>query len=227
MRRLRVLVVAFLTVPALALAGCGGHGSPRSLPSDPLVPSTTTSSAAAPTPTPSPTPTPTPTPSPTPTCTVTSGMGPDEKADYLKALRSKDRPDYSALFMTDTGVYLSLKDGKRPCEAVEVKISHFRVDMTRATSKPGYSHSYKPINTVVVKVGPRDGFAPGSVPPPPQGCGGTLSVLYVGDEITEDDLPDELRLPSADSSIDWTLVVLTADRALDGVFQPPAGVRDC
>lgn len=223
MRRLRVLVVPFLTVPALVLAGCGGQGSPRSLPSDPLVPGPATSSAAAPTPTP----TPTPTPSPTPTCTVTSGMGPDEKAAYLKALRSKDRPDYSALFMTDTGVYLSLKDGKRPCEAVEVKVGHFRVDMTRATSKPGYSYSYKPINTVIVKVGPRDGLAPGSVPPPPEGCGGTLSVLYVGDEITEDDLPDGLRLPSADSSIDWTLVVLSADRALDGVFQPPAGVRNC
>ncbi|MEU9799497.1 hypothetical protein [Streptomyces sp. NPDC051000] len=49
----------------------------------------------------------------------------------------------------------------------------------------------------------------------------------VGDEITEDDLPDQLRLPGADSPIDWTLVVLPADRALDGVFQPPAGVGGC
>lgn len=241
MRRLRVFAVPFLTLPGLVLAGCSGSGSglgslrpalPSASSSAPSAPSTAPLTVPSPTPTPTPTPPPPPPPSPAPTtpCTVTTGLDTKGMTGYLKGLRSSERPapsDTPALFMVDNGVWLSLRESQRPCEAVPVKLGHFRVDMTKSSSSAGYKFTYAPIDTLTLAVGPGDGLVRGSVPPPPSGCGGTLSVLYVGRELEESELPEHLNLPAKDSTLDWTLVEVSADRVLDAVFKPPPGAKSC
>ncbi|WP_328298124.1 hypothetical protein OG389_10075 [Streptomyces sp. NBC_00435] len=233
MRRLRVFAVPFLTLPALVLAGCSGSGSGLgSLRSAPPSASTSPSASASPSPSPLPTPAPSPPPSPAPTtpCTVTAGLDTKGMTGYLKGLRSSERPapsDSSALFMVDNGVWLGLRDSQRPCGPVPVKLSHFRVDMTKSSSSAGYKFTYAPIDTLTLAVGPGDGLVRGSVPPPPSGCGGTLSVLYVGQDLAQNELPEHLSLPGTDSTLDWTLVDVSADRVLDAVFKPPPGAKSC
>nr|WSX52380.1 hypothetical protein OG409_27675 [Streptomyces sp. NBC_00974] len=231
MRRLRVFAVPFLTFPVLVLAGCSnsgsGLGSLRSLP--PAPPSPSPSPSASPSAS-APPASPPPLSLPATPCTITTGLDTKGMTAYLKGLRSSDRPgpsDYSALFMTDSGVYLRLKDAQRPCAPVPAQLSHFRVDMTRATTSAGYKFTYTAIDSLTLGVGPADGMVRGSVPPPPSGCGGTLSVLSVGQAVTEDELPRQLRLPPDDSTLDWTLADIPADRVLDAVFKPPPGAKNC
>ncbi|MFG2709643.1 hypothetical protein ACGFX2_03680 [Streptomyces goshikiensis] len=220
MRRLPGLIVPLLTVPVLALAGCGGAGQVRTAPS----------ASASPSPL-SPSPDPAPSPSPSSPrnrlCVPTTYMTTAGRLAYLKDLSDSAHGASPAFFMTDSGVYLLAKETQRPCEAVRFQLSWFRVEMTRAGSgsTARYSFTYAPIESTTLSAGPRDGRVVGSVPPPPKGCSGTLSVVYVGEEITEDDLPDGLNMPSG--SLDWTLVSLDADRALSAVFKPPAGASSC
>ncbi|MEW1634964.1 hypothetical protein AB0469_12900 [Streptomyces sp. NPDC093801] len=160
-------------------------------------------------------------------CTATKGLDSSALADYLKGLKSSDRSDSRALFMVDDGVYLRLVKTQPPCEAVPVRLGFFRVDMSRSADSAGYTFTYAPIRTLTIAVGPRDGKADGSVPPAPSGCGGVLSVSYVGRDLVESDLPHSLRLPGKDSTLDWVLADVERDGVLDAVFKPPAGFRDC
>ncbi|MCX4525368.1 MULTISPECIES: hypothetical protein [unclassified Streptomyces] len=228
MRRLRGLIVPFLTLPVLALAGCGGAGQVRTAPSAPASPS-----PVSPSPDPAPASSPPPAPSPGSTrnrlCVPTTGMTTADRLAYFKDLSDSDHGASPAFFMTDSGVYLLAKETQRPCEAVRFQLSWFRVEMTRAGagSTARYSFTYAPIESTTLSAGPRDGRVVGSVPPPPKGCSGTLSVVYVGEEITEEDLPEGLNMPSASSTLDWTLVELDAERVLSAVFKPPAGASSC
>ncbi|WP_330295911.1 hypothetical protein [Streptomyces sp. NBC_00503] len=232
MRRLRVLAVPFLTLPLLVVAGCAGSGTGLPLGAGGASPSASVLSTPSPSPTPTPSPTPSPVPAPVPTtpCTVTAGLDTKGLTGYLKGLRSSDRPaasDSSALFMVDSGVWLGLRNSQRPCEAVPVKLSHVRVEMTKSSSSAGYKFTYGPIDTRTLAVGPDDGLVRGSVPPAPSGCGGALSILYVGQELAESELPEHLSLPTTDSTLDWTLVDVSVDRVLDAVFKPPPGAKSC
>ncbi|GHD69213.1 hypothetical protein OHU17_26260 [Streptomyces goshikiensis] len=225
MRRLPGLIVPLLTVPLLALAGCGGGGQTRTAP--PSVPASPSPLSPSPDPAPSPSPSPSPSSTRNGLCVPTMYMSTAGRLAYLKDLSDSSHGASPAFFMTDSGVYLLAKETQRPCEAVPFQLSWFRVEMTRAGSGSSarYSFTYAPIESTTLSAGPRDGRVVGSVPPPPKGCSGTLSVLYVGEEITEDDLPDGLNMPGG--SLDWSLVTLDADRALSAVFKPPAGASSC
>ncbi|WP_330328551.1 hypothetical protein OHS33_01555 [Streptomyces sp. NBC_00536] len=245
MRRLRVSVVPLLTAPVLALTACSGSGSgaglglgpDRSVPPASASPSASASavpSAAAPVP-PGPGTLPVPVPSAalSPRCTPTASLDTAALGAYIRGLRASDRAQssYSALFMVDTGVYLRLKDAVRPCEPLRLKLTHFRVHIAKATpgstTAAGFSFTYAPIETLTVSAGPGDGFAEGSKPPATEKCGGTLSVVYLGEEVTERELPSQLQFPKTDSTLDWTLADVSAERVLDAVFKPPPEARSC
>ncbi|MFF3019673.1 hypothetical protein [Streptomyces sp. NPDC057939] len=249
MRRLPVSAVPFLTasllaVPLLAVTGCGGDPLVRAEPS-----SSTTYAPATP-----PVSSPTPSPSPTPPCVPTAGMDDAQRLGYLKNLKHEDRPQDPALFILDDGIMIFPADEDRSCEPVPVKVSHFWVETTRVRVEPSpastrptlppltgglgarptaepdrYAFEYAPINTVTVGVGPAEGFAHGgSEPPAAKKCSGTLSVVYVGEEITTADLPEELSFSSGGAvSLDWTSVDIDTDRALDAVFVPPTDPKSC
>lgn len=224
MRRLRLPAAVFLSLSALALAGCSGAGSGADIgagASRSKAPSSASSSS------PAPAPSDTPAPSPTAPCTATKGLDTAALAGYLKGLRSSDRADSEALFMVDTGMYLRLVKTQPPCEPVPTRIGFFRVDMAHSADSAGFKFTYAPIRAVTVAVGPRDGKVDGSTPPEPSGCGGVLSVAYLGRDLVESDLPRTLQLPSADSTLDWVIADVERDGVLDAVFKPPAGFRGC
>ncbi|MFB6809359.1 hypothetical protein [Streptomyces sp. NPDC056387] len=233
MRRLRLRATAVLSVSAFVLAGCSGAGpaadirggAARSKAS--ASPSPSPSASASPPASPGVIAAPAPAPVPTLPCTSTTGLDATALADYLKGLKSSDRADSQALFMVDDGLYLRLVKTQPPCEPVPVKLGFFRVDMTHSTDSAGYKFTYTPIRTLTLAVGPADGKVDGSLPPAPSGCGGILSVAYVGRDLGESDLPHSLRLPAKDSTLDWVLIDVERDGVLDAVFKPPSGARDC
>ncbi|MFI5979979.1 hypothetical protein ACIBEA_03775 [Streptomyces sp. NPDC051555] len=245
MPRLRAFAVPLLTAPLLALTACSGSGSDSGaglglgLGPDRATPSASASPSASAPPTPSSSPSgPAPGTLPVPTgvasrpCTPIASLDAAGLGAYIKALRASDRTtsSYSALFMVDTGVYLRLKDAQRPCEPIRVRLSHFRVHIAKATpgsSTGGFAFTYTPLETLTVSAGPGDGFAEGSKPPGTEKCGGTLSVSYLGDEVTPRELPSQLQFPKTDSTLDWTLADVSADRVLDAVFKPPADSGSC
>ncbi|MFD7029514.1 hypothetical protein ACFWAR_15895 [Streptomyces sp. NPDC059917] len=247
MPRLPASAALLLTVPLLALTACSGSGSDsgaglglglgpdRAAPSASASPSASPSASAPPTPSasaPAPGTAPVPTGAASRPCTPIAALDAAGLGAYIKALRASDRTtsSYSALFMVDTGVYLRLKDAQRPCEPIRVRLSHFRVHIAKATpgsSTGGFSFTYTPLETLTVSAGPGDGFAEGSKPPATEKCGGTLSVSYLGDEVTARELPSQLQFPKTDSTLDWTLADVSADRVLDAVFKPPADAGSC
>ncbi|MEU5806943.1 hypothetical protein [Streptomyces sp. NPDC047718] len=158
----------------------------------------------------------------------TADMGETERRDYLKHLKNREPGLPMAVFATDSGVHLFAEPTRRPCSPVPVRLGHFRVDVKRATSGSAqYSFRYAPIATLTVNVGPQDGMAPDSRPPGAQNCSGTLSVVYVGTDITADELPDELSFRSGSTSLKWTSVDFTDERVLDTVFIPPPDAKSC
>ncbi|WP_405981138.1 hypothetical protein [Streptomyces sp. NBC_00158] len=232
MRSLRALTAPLLTLPLLALAGCSaagsgadiGAGGPRSASSAPASP--TPSSSASPV-APPVSPTPPPEPARTSACTATAGLDTTALGTYLKGLKASDSKDVPSLFVVDDGVYFRLKDTQPPCEALAVKLGHFRVDMVRSTDSAGYDFTYGPIRTRTLAVGPHEGKVDGSEPPATARCAGVLSVIYLGRDLVVGDLPHDLRLPAKDAVLDWSLVDVRRDGVLGAVFKPPAGARDC
>ncbi|MFJ3881765.1 hypothetical protein ACIPW5_30515 [Streptomyces sp. NPDC090077] len=228
MRSLRAFTAPLLALPLLALAGCGGGGAdigaggPRPASSAP----SSSPSSSSPVPPPASPATPSE-PARTAACTATAGLDTTALGTYLKGLKASDSKDVPSLFIVDDGVYFRLKDTQPPCEAVTVKLGHFRVDMARSADSAGYSFTYGPIRTRTLAVGPAEGKADGSEPPATARCAGVLSVVYVGRDLAVGDLPHDLPLPPKDSVLDWSLVDVRRDGVLGAVFKPPAGARDC
>ncbi|KIF03400.1 hypothetical protein PL81_24470 [Streptomyces sp. RSD-27] len=229
MRRSRLPAAVCLSLSALVLSACSGAGPGADIGAG----AARSKAPASPSPSPSassPAPSgviPSADPAPSLPCTSTKGLDAPALTDYLKGLKSSDRTDSRALFMVDDGLYLRLVKTQPPCEPVPVKLGFFRVDMTRSADSAGYAFTYAPIRTTTVSVGPSDGKVDGSLPPAPSGCGGVLSVSYVGRDLVESDLPHSLRLPGKDSTLDWVLIDVGRDGVLDAVFKPPPGARDC
>ncbi|MEU8778805.1 hypothetical protein [Streptomyces sp. NPDC048606] len=242
MRRLPLLAAPLVALPVLLLTGCSDAVTGADIGAGPF-PSATPSPTQSPSPSPSPSPSatqsqlvlpPTPLPSwpvgartPATDCTPTSGLDAQGLTSYFKNLKSSDTKDSPALFMVDDGVFFRLKDTRPPCESVPVKLSHFRVDMAHSKDSSGYTFTYKALRTLTLAVGPRDGKVDDSTPPATEHCAGVLSVIYEGQDLDQDDLPENLRLPAKDSTLDWTLVEVKREGALDAVFKPPADARSC
>lgn len=235
MRSLRALTAPLLALPLLALAGCSGAGpgadigagGPRSASSAPVSPKPSPSQSPV-TPPAAPAPPATPAePARTSACTATAGLDTTALGTYLKGLRASDSKDVPSLFVVDDGVYFRLKDTQPPCEALAVKLGHFRVDLARSTDSAGYEFTYGPIRTRTLAVGPHEGKVDGSEPPATARCAGVLSVVYLGRDLAVGDLPRDLRLSAKDAVLDWSLVDVRRDGVLGAVFKPPAGARDC
>lgn len=239
------LVLPVVSLALLAVAGCS-EGAPAASGSP-------AGRSAGPTPTPTPPPSRTPAPSATPTataaptpvdaggeCVDTKAMDTGKRARYLAGLKSTSGSYGSkALTIDGDGLNFRPEQTERPCEAVEVRLSRFWVDMTRASdaagrprtspTAPTYEFRYTLMDRPSLSVGPEDGIAKGSVPPDSTGCRGSLSVVHVGHDIPIDELPDDLRMPTSFTAAGRGAmdVKVEAEGTLAATFVPPSGTSFC
>ncbi|GGZ66147.1 hypothetical protein [Streptomyces subrutilus] len=239
MHRLRLFAAPLLVLPVLALQGCSGTG-----PAGSARPGGSASAASSSTGAPGSSATPSATA--TYACVPIAGMGNGDRLAYLLNLRTSKPDSGSGFFLSESGPFLDAHPSRRPCEAVPVRVTHFRVDLvgvprggpaptaaptlpTRRATPRGldFSYTYVPLAAVTVNVGPDNGTAAGGASPKPTGCSGTLSVASIGEEITVQDLPDELDFTTGGRLSGYAKVHLAAARALDAIFIPPPDVATC
>lgn len=176
----------------------------------------------------------TPAQSPTTTapaeCVKTSGMTVEQLTDYLRNLRSGSGEYRSrGLTLDSSGLNFTPEAIRRPCEAVTVKLAHYWVDVEKtreasAVSPARYEYRYTLINVSSHKAGPQDGRVPRTAPPKGAGCQGTVSVVYLGEDIALRSLPSNLEL------IDTTAPVpvdVDGDGVLSAVYISPGSVELC
>lgn len=234
-------VLPVVSLVLLAVAGCSegapaASGSPASRSADP-------SPTATPSPSPSRTSSPSPTPAPADAggqCVDTKAMDAGKRGRYLAGLKSTSGSYGSkALTIDGDGLNFRPEQIERPCEAVEVRLSRFWVDMTRASdaagssrtspTAPTYAFRYTLMDRPSLSVGPGDGIAKGSVPPDSTGCRGSLSVVHVGHDIAIDELPDDLQMPTSFTAAGRGAmdVKVEAEGTLAATFVPPSGTSFC
>ncbi|MFD3809059.1 hypothetical protein ACFWTC_37190 [Streptomyces sp. NPDC058619] len=232
MRRLRVLVVPVLPLALLAIVGCSGARGASVRDAGPTASSASPSVSRSPSPSASPSlipitprsPAPTLTPPP---CVPLAQLGDLAQAAYFQALGPTE------FDLRTSGVKFEPPEDERPCEGVAFKVVHYWVD-TRAyvvERVASYQFEYDRAGAPAsVVAGPPSGWVPGTAPPDPSKCTGTLSVAYVGKDITADELPDELQLPpKAGSRVIGDVKELKIDnpRAVGVLFVPPSAVETC
>ncbi|MFJ9078322.1 hypothetical protein ACIRO3_24265 [Streptomyces sp. NPDC102278] len=164
-------------------------------------------------------------------------------ARYLAGLKSTSGSYGSkALTIDGDGLNFRPEQTERPCGAVEVRLSRFWVDMTRKSdaagpprtsptspTAPTYEFRYTLMDRPSLSVGPQDGIAEGSVPPDSTGCRGSLSVVHVGHDITIDEFPDDLQMPTSFTAAGRGAmdVKVEAEGSRAATFVPPSGTSFC
>ncbi|MCX5192432.1 hypothetical protein OOK31_00770 [Streptomyces sp. NBC_00249] len=238
--RSRELAVTAVTAALLsALAGCSEGAapppaSPASLASGSARPVTPAPAASAP---PAPTSAAPTSTAPSAECADTGAMAPEKLATYLARLKSSSGSYGSkALKIDGAGLSFAPDPTERPCAPVKVALSRFWVDVSRGGTTPGSSRPspgqefrYVFMDRPVLTVGPTDGIVEGSVPPQSSACRGSLSVVHVGADITEADLPSDLEMPTSYTAAGRGAmdVKVTSDRVLAATFVPPSAPGGC
>ncbi|MFD3696946.1 hypothetical protein ACFWUZ_12470 [Streptomyces sp. NPDC058646] len=164
-------------------------------------------------------------------------MDPGKLAGYLARLKSSSGSYGStALKLDGDGLMFEPDPSERPCGPVALTLSRYWVDLTPGgapSGMPGSSRTqkfrYSLMDRPAVSVGPQDGVVEGTVPPGSLSCRGSLSVVHVGPEIAEDDLPYDLQMPTSYSAAGRgaMAVKVKADGALVATFIPPSAPQDC
>lgn len=95
----------------------------------------------------------------------------------------------------------------------------------RGSQEPTFT--YKLINTTPLALTLGAGTVIGSGPPAPETCRGTLSVVHLGEPITDAELPDSLRFESSPIDRGASTVTVKADRAIDATLVPPSSRAGC
>ncbi|MFF9819258.1 hypothetical protein [Streptomyces sp. NPDC014006] len=163
-------------------------------------------------------------------CVKTAGMNVQQRTKYLKELRSGSGEYRSkGLTLDSSGLNFLPEAVQRPCEAVTVKLAHYWVDIKKrrqaTTLGPAaYEYQYTPISVSSHRAGPKDGRVPDTAPPQGTVCRGTLSVVYLGEDIPLRALPYSLEL------IDTTApypVEVHGDGVLSAVYIAPGSLESC
>ncbi|WP_314223766.1 hypothetical protein [Streptomyces zaehneri] len=176
----------------------------------------------------------TPTQSPTTAapaeCVKTSGMSVEQLTDYLKELRSGSGEYRSrGLTLDSSGLNFTPEATRRPCEAVTVKLARYWVDVEKtreatAVSPARYEYDYTLIDVTSHKAGPKDGRVPDTAPPGGADCQGTVSVVYLGEDIPVRSLPYDLELTDTTAPVP---VEVDGDGVLSAIYVSPVGVESC
>ncbi|POX44462.1 hypothetical protein C3489_36390 [Streptomyces sp. Ru71] len=157
-------------------------------------------------------------------------MNAEQLTQYLKNLRSGSGAYQSkALTLDSSGLNFAPEAIQRPCEAVTVKLARYWVDIkkTRDATQFGpasYEFRYTPIGVSSHKAGPKDGRVPDTAPPAGSVCRGTVSVVYVGDDIPSQALPYSLEL--IDTTAPYPIKV-DGDGVLSAIYVAPGSVESC
>ncbi|OQR64606.1 hypothetical protein B6E66_08385 [Streptomyces maremycinicus] len=163
-------------------------------------------------------------------CVKTAGMSVAQLTDYLKELRSGTGAYRSqGLTLDSSGLKFAPDATQRPCEAVTVKLAHYWVDVKKtrdetAVSPAGYEYQYALFKAKTYKAGPRDGRVPDTAPPGGNGCQGTVSVVYLGEDIPLESLPYDLELAETTAPVPVTVV---GDGVLSAIYVSPVDVESC
>ncbi|MGW6871984.1 hypothetical protein [Streptomyces xanthophaeus] len=239
--RLRGPVIASLGAALLAVAGCsGGAESAASRTASPSAsaasaPPATTPAAAPPATSAPPAPS---SAAPSTECVDTSAMEPEKLGTYLTRLKSGSGSYGSkALKIDGDGLSFEPEAVERPCAAVKVTLSRFWVDVARGgttsgrarPSGDGHEFQYAFMDRPTLTVGPADGIVEGSVPPQSAACRGSLSVVHTGADITEADLPSDLKMPTSFTSAGRGAmdVKVGPERVIAATFVPPFAPSGC
>jgi len=176
----------------------------------------------------------TPTQSPTAAvpaeCVKTTGMSVEQLTDYLRKLRSSGGEYQSrGLTLDSSGLNFTPEAIQRPCEAVTVKLAHYWVDVEKtreatAVSPARYEYRYTLISITSHKAGPQDGRVPDTAPPGGTDCRGTVSVVYLGEDIPLRSLPYNLELIDTTAPLP---VEVDGDGVLSAIYVSPVGVESC
>ncbi|MFE2164666.1 hypothetical protein ACFXB3_06285 [Streptomyces sp. NPDC059447] len=217
---------ATLVAALLAVSGCSGGGEPAA-----RVPTPTPSGLAHYTPaTGSPAPATSPQPTAPKECVQTAGMSVEQLTGYLKELRSTSG-DYQTkgLTLDSSGLNFTPEDIKRPCEAVSVKLAHYWVDLKKTheanvVSGARYEYSYTLIGAASHTAGPQDGRVPDTAPPGASACRGTVSVAYLGQDLSLRALPYDLKLVDTTAPVP---VKVNGDGVLSAIYVSPPHPDSC
>ncbi|NNN33288.1 hypothetical protein HLK59_23590 [Streptomyces sp. S3(2020)] len=216
-------VAALLTV-----SGCSeDEPTARSSPSEKASPSELAHYTAAPDPT---TPTQSPTTAAPTECVKTTGMSVEELTTYLKELpNSSGAYQSQGLTLDSSGINFTPEAIQRPCKAVKVKLARYWVEFEKtreetAVSPASYEYRYTPISVTSLKAGPKDGRVPDTAPPGGSDCQGSLSVLYVSEDISLRYLPSDLELTDTTAPVP---VDVPGDGVLSALYVPPISLVSC
>lgn len=176
----------------------------------------------------------TPAPSPTtaaPTeCVKTTGMSVEKLTDYLKELPSSSGAYQSkGLTLDSSGLNFTPEAIQRPCKAVTVKLARYWIEFKKTSEETivtpaRYEYQYTPISVTSVKAGPQDGRVPDTAPPGGSDCQGSLSVVYLGEDIPQRYLPSDLEL--TDSTAPVPIEVAGAG-VLSALYVSPISLVSC
>ncbi|MGW0569626.1 hypothetical protein [Streptomyces tauricus] len=224
MRSAGKLSVPIAAVAALlAVSGCS-EGKPAAAPASPseLARYTAAPGSAAPTQSPA-------TAAPA-KCVKTAGMSAKQLTGYLGELRSSGGAYQSkGLTLDSSGLNFTPEAVQRPCEAVKVKLAHYWVDVEKtrdatAVTPARYEYGYTLIDATSYKAGPQDGRVPDTAPPGGNGCQGTVSVVYLGEDIPVGSLPYDLELTGTTAPVP---VEVNEDGVLSAIYISPVDVESC
>lgn len=222
----------FIPVAAVAVlitvSGCSeDKPTAQASPSEKASPSELAQYTAAPDPT---TTTQSPTAAAPTKCVKTTGMSVEKLTTYLKELPSTSGAYQSkGLTLDSSGVNFTPEAIQRPCKAVKVKFARYWVEFEKTreetpVSPAFYEYQYTPISVTSLKVGPKDGRVPDTAPPGGSDCQGSLSVLYLGEDIPSQYLPSGLELTDTTAPVP---VEVVGDGVLSALYVSPISVVSC
>jgi hypothetical protein len=91
-------------------------------------------------------------------------------------------------------------------------------------------YTYTTIGTTALTLTTGAGFIPGTRPPAPEYCKGTLTVVHLGEPIKDSELPDTLTFKSrggVDIDHGASQVTVNADRVIDATLVAPSSSTGC
>ncbi|MDX3571022.1 hypothetical protein [Streptomyces sp. ID05-47C] len=228
MRSARKFIPAAAIAALLTVSGCSeDEPTAQASPSEKASPSELAHYTAAPDPT---APTQSPTTAAPTECVKTAGMSVEKLTAYLKELPSSSGAYQSrGLTLDSSGLNFTPEAIQRPCKAVTVKLARYWVELEKTmeatpVSPARYEYQYTPIDVTSHKAGPQDGRIPDTAPPGGSDCQGSLSVLYLGEDIPLQSLPSDLELTDTTAPVP---VEVAGDGVLSALYVSPISVVSC
>ncbi|MFE7034833.1 hypothetical protein ACFU9Y_31455 [Streptomyces sp. NPDC057621] len=228
MRSARKLLVPAAAAAALfAVSGCSDDEPAKDKPAARSSPSELAQYTAAPDTAPA---TQSPTTDTSTKCVKTAGMNVGQLTQYLKELPNSSGAHQSqGLTLDSDGLNFTPDPTQRPCKAVKVKLARYWVDLKQtreetAVSPARFEYEYTLIDVTSHKAGPQNGRVPDSAPAAGSDCQGSVSVVYLGDDIPLRSLPSDLELTDTTAPVP---VEVNEDGVLSAIYISPVSVVSC